>query len=110
MYISYSMYLSYQLIEAFPMSLRYSIKESYFFVGGIHTPPTIPNPSLACLIHSSVRSSIMEQTSGSRAAVLSEAALVVKAAKKQRMTISNFVASAALKEAEVVNYKPGKRQ
>jgi hypothetical protein len=46
----------------------------------------------------------------SGAAVLSEAALVVKAAKKQRMTISNFVASAAPKEAEVVNYTPGKRQ
>ena len=32
-----------------------------------------------------------------------EAAEIVKAAKKLRMSISNFVASAALKEAEITN-------
>jgi uncharacterized protein (DUF1778 family) len=34
-----------------------------------------------------------------------EAAEIVKAAKKLGITISNFIASAALKEAEVVNSK-----
>jgi len=38
-----------------------------------------------------------------------EAAKIAKAAKKQQMTISNFVASAALREAEVVNSKPNRR-
>jgi uncharacterized protein (DUF1778 family) len=55
-------------------------------------------------LHNTVRKTILSYFSEE------EAALVVKAAKKQRMTISNFVASAALKEAEVVNYTPGKRQ
>jgi uncharacterized protein (DUF1778 family) len=32
-----------------------------------------------------------------------EAAEIVKAAKKMRMSISNFIASAALKEADVTN-------
>jgi uncharacterized protein (DUF1778 family) len=32
-----------------------------------------------------------------------EATAIVQAAKKLRMTISNFIASAALKEAEAVN-------
>jgi uncharacterized protein (DUF1778 family) len=35
-----------------------------------------------------------------------EASMIAKAAKKQRMTISNFVATAALKEAEVITAKP----
>jgi uncharacterized protein (DUF1778 family) len=39
-----------------------------------------------------------------------EAAKIVKAAKKQKVTISNFVASAALREADVVNSKTDKRQ
>jgi uncharacterized protein (DUF1778 family) len=34
-----------------------------------------------------------------------EATKIIKAAKKQGMTISNFVASAALKEAEIVHSK-----
>ena len=55
-------------------------------------------------LHNTVRKTILAYFSQE------EAALVVKAAKKQKMTISNFVASAALKEAEVINYLPGKRQ
>jgi uncharacterized protein (DUF1778 family) len=38
-----------------------------------------------------------------------EATNITKAAKKQRMTISNFVATAALKEAEMVNSKRQKQ-
>jgi uncharacterized protein (DUF1778 family) len=38
-----------------------------------------------------------------------EAANIAKAAKKQRMTISNFVATAALKETEMVNSKRQKQ-
>jgi uncharacterized protein (DUF1778 family) len=37
-----------------------------------------------------------------------EAARIVEAAKKQRLTISNFIASAALKEAAAVNSKTRK--
>jgi uncharacterized protein (DUF1778 family) len=37
-----------------------------------------------------------------------EAAEIIKAAKKLRMTLSNFIASAALKEAGVVNFGPRK--
>jgi hypothetical protein len=39
-----------------------------------------------------------------------EAAEIVKAAKAQGLSISNFVASAALKEAESINSQPRKRR
>jgi len=55
-------------------------------------------------LHNTVRKTILSYYSEE------EAAKIVKAAKKQRVTISNFVASAALREAEVVNSKPDKRQ
>src|ERR1700756_4270871 len=54
-------------------------------------------------LHSSVRKTILSYYSAE------EAANVVKAAEKQRMTISNFVASAALKQAELVNSKSDKK-
>ena len=48
-------------------------------------------------LHNTVRKTILSYYSQE------EAAKIVKAAKKQKMTISNFVASAALREAELVN-------
>ena len=53
-------------------------------------------------LHNTVRKTILSYYSEE------EAAKIVKAAKKQNVTISNFVASAALKAAEVVFAKPGK--
>ena len=53
-------------------------------------------------LHTSVRKTLLAYCSEQ------EAAEIVKAAKKLRMTISNFIASAALKEAEVTNSKPRK--
>ena len=53
-------------------------------------------------LHNTVRKTILSYYSEE------EAAKVVKAAKKQNVTISNFVASAALKAAEVVFAKPAK--
>ena len=53
-------------------------------------------------LHNTVRKTILSYYSEE------EAAKVVKAAKKQNVTISNFVASAALKAAEVVFAKPVK--
>jgi hypothetical protein len=53
-------------------------------------------------LHNTVRKTILSYYSEE------EAAKVVKAAKKQNVTISNFVASAALKAAEVVFAKPPK--
>jgi uncharacterized protein (DUF1778 family) len=53
-------------------------------------------------LHNTVRKTILSYYSEE------EAAKIVKAAKKQNVTISNFVASAALKAAEVVFAKPSK--
>jgi uncharacterized protein (DUF1778 family) len=50
-------------------------------------------------LHTSVRKTLLSYYSED------EAAEVVKAAKKLRISISNFIASAALKEAEVTNSK-----
>jgi hypothetical protein len=50
-------------------------------------------------LHNTVRKTILSYYSEE------EATKIVKAAKNQRLTISNFVASAALKEAETVNSK-----
>jgi hypothetical protein len=50
-------------------------------------------------LHTSVRKTLLAYCSEQ------EAAEIVKAAKKLRVTISNFIASAALKEAEVTNSK-----
>ena len=55
-------------------------------------------------LHNTVRKTILSYYSQE------EAAKIVKAAKKQKMTISNFVASAALREAELVNFRPHKPQ
>jgi hypothetical protein len=55
-------------------------------------------------LHNAVRKTILSYYSEE------EAARVAKAAKKQKVTISNFVASAALREADVVNSKFDKRQ
>jgi uncharacterized protein (DUF1778 family) len=55
-------------------------------------------------LHNTVRRTILSYYSED------EAAKIVKAAKKQKITISNFVASAALREAEVVISKPDRRQ
>jgi uncharacterized protein (DUF1778 family) len=54
-------------------------------------------------LHDTVRKTILSYYSQE------EAARVVEAAKKQGISISNFVASAALKAAEVVLSKAGKR-
>jgi hypothetical protein len=54
-------------------------------------------------LHNTVRKTILSYYSEE------ESTDIAKAAKKQQMTISNFVASAALKEAEVVNSKPQKQ-
>jgi uncharacterized protein (DUF1778 family) len=54
-------------------------------------------------LHNTVRKTILSYYSEQ------EAAMIVHAAKKQRMTISNFVASAALREAESVNRKPSRQ-
>ena len=51
-------------------------------------------------LHNTVRKTILSYYSEQ------EAAMIVQAAKKQRVTISNFVASAALREAESVTRKP----
>jgi uncharacterized protein (DUF1778 family) len=53
-------------------------------------------------LHNTVRKTILSYYSEE------EAAKIVKAARKQNMTISNFVASAALKAADVVFAKPAK--
>jgi hypothetical protein len=53
-------------------------------------------------LHTSVRKTLLSYYSEQ------EAAEVVKAAKTLRITISNFIASAALKQAEMVNSKPRK--
>jgi uncharacterized protein (DUF1778 family) len=50
-------------------------------------------------LHNTVRKTILSYYSEE------EAARIVRAAKTQRITISNFVASAALKEAEIINSK-----
>jgi hypothetical protein len=50
-------------------------------------------------LHTSVRKTLLSYYS------VDEAAEVVKAAKKLRISISNFIASAALKEAAVTNSK-----
>jgi uncharacterized protein (DUF1778 family) len=50
-------------------------------------------------LHTSVRKTLLAYCSEQ------EAAEIVKAAKKLRMTTSNFIASAALKEAEATNSK-----
>lgn len=55
-------------------------------------------------LHNTVRRTILSYYSEQ------EAALVVQAAKKQRMTISNFVASAALREAASVTHTPSRQQ
>jgi hypothetical protein len=54
-------------------------------------------------LHNTVRKTLLSYYSEE------EAAKIVKAAKKQNVTISNFVASAALKAAENVSAKPVKR-
>lgn len=54
-------------------------------------------------LHNTVRKTILSYYSQE------EAARVVGAAKKQRVSISNFVASAALKAAEIVLFKASKR-
>jgi hypothetical protein len=53
-------------------------------------------------LHNTVRKTILSYYSEE------EAARVVRAARKQNMTISNFVATAALKAAEVVFAKQAK--
>ena len=53
-------------------------------------------------LHNTVRKTILSYYSEE------EAAKIVKAAKKENVTISNFVASAALKAAEVVFAKPAR--
>jgi uncharacterized protein (DUF1778 family) len=53
-------------------------------------------------LHNTVRKTILSYYSEE------EAAKIIKAARKQKMTISNFVASAALKAADVVFTKPAK--
>jgi len=53
-------------------------------------------------LHNTVRKTILSYYSEE------EAANIIKAAKKQRMSISNFVASAALKEAEAVSARSPK--
>lgn len=55
-------------------------------------------------LHNTVRKTILSYYSEE------EAAKIAKAAKKQRVTISNFVASAALREADLVTSKADKRQ
>jgi hypothetical protein len=55
-------------------------------------------------LHNTVRKTILSYYSQE------EAAKIVRAAKKQKVTISNFVASAALREADVVNFTPRKPQ
>jgi uncharacterized protein (DUF1778 family) len=54
-------------------------------------------------LHTSARKTLLSYYSEE------EAAEIVKAAKKMRMSISNFIASAALKEVEAVNSKPRTR-
>ena len=54
-------------------------------------------------LHNTVRKTILSYYSEQ------EVVTIVQAAKKQRMTISNFVASAALKEAESVIRKPSRQ-
>jgi uncharacterized protein (DUF1778 family) len=51
-------------------------------------------------LHNTLRKTILSYYSEE------EASKIAKAAKKQRMSISNFVATAALKEAEVITPKP----
>jgi hypothetical protein len=51
-------------------------------------------------LHNTLRKTILSYYSEE------EALKIAKAAKKQRMTISNFVATAALAEAELVTPKP----
>ncbi|SPF33436.1 hypothetical protein SBA1_1180001 [Candidatus Sulfotelmatobacter kueseliae] len=53
-------------------------------------------------LHTSTRKTLLSYYSEE------EAAEIIEAAKKLRMSISNFIASAALKEANVVNSKPRK--
>jgi uncharacterized protein (DUF1778 family) len=55
-------------------------------------------------LHNTVRKTLLSYYSEQ------EAAEIVKAARKLKMTISNFVASAALKEAELVNSKSEKQR
>ena len=55
-------------------------------------------------LHNTVRKTLLSYYSEQ------EAAIVIMAAKKLRMTISNFVASAALREAEVVTRKTSRKQ
>jgi uncharacterized protein (DUF1778 family) len=51
-------------------------------------------------LHNTLRKTILSYYSEE------EASKIAWAAKKQRMSISNFVATAALKEAEVIGRKP----
>ena len=53
-------------------------------------------------LHTSTRKTLLSYYSEE------EAAEIIEAAKKLRMSISNFIASAALKEANVINSKPRK--
>jgi hypothetical protein len=64
--------------------------------------PRVSTPVTRRRLHTSTRKTLLSYYSEQ------EAAGIIEAAKKLRMTISNFVASAALKEAEVVNSKPRK--
>jgi uncharacterized protein (DUF1778 family) len=57
------------------------------------------SPTTRRRLHTSVRKTLLSYYSEE------EATEIVKAAKKLRMSISNFIASAALKEAEVTNSK-----
>jgi Protein of unknown function (DUF1778) len=54
-------------------------------------------------LHNTVRKTILSYYSEQ------EAVMIVQAAKLQKMTISNFVASAALREAESVIRKPSRK-
>jgi hypothetical protein len=67
--------------------------ESFANICGVREGPPITRRRL----HTSVRKTLLSYYSEE------EAAEIVKAAKKLRMSISNFIASAALKEAVVTN-------
>jgi uncharacterized protein (DUF1778 family) len=67
-------------------------------MGGVREGPPITRRRL----HSGTRRTLLSYYSEE------EAAEIIKAAKKQSQSISNFIASAALKQAEAVNSQPRK--
>jgi hypothetical protein len=69
--------------------------ESFVNIHGVREASPITRRRL----HTTVRKTLLSYYSEE------EAAEIVKAAKKRKMSISNFIASAALKEAEVTNSK-----